>query len=390
LLLGLKTARAKDEGHAGKPGRLRTLASPLVAYGGAPPHYRTGAPTAEDYLACWLNDAVYAYRPADEMLGIAALRRRAETLGIPLFAQLAELRGTALSVAVAEVCAASQVETRAAGAGDPPVADAVATNLHALEVLSSWLQQASDGRGLSAAQRSRHQRGLVVQRHQLEAVRSLAATSTFQDAMRGAATGRCRVVGEAAGVGTPDLLPYATAVAQVLGHEDSLQLARNLVAAARRVPLTGARIRRPRWNLDVGIDRVDALLLIFRALSLPRTATLLAAAQGVLGGVVRDAAVLAGLLAGVPTRAGEARRALVVALGLLGVVTDLEVAVPDPTDADDTAAYVLAARLAEPDHRCFADWLLAADRRAEDRAAREVTDLARARLDAGSVLSVID
>lgn len=135
------------------------------------------------------------------------------------------------------------------------------------------------------------------------------------------------------------------------------------------------------------IDRVDALATIVRgAADLPRAQTLVDDAVGLLGHVLRDAALLKELLAECPSADPADRRGVVVACGMLGVAPDLAVAVPNPRDVLDTRAYVLACVLANVDGA--AALIRAADRRAQG-AARDVTDRALQQVEDGVPITVI-
>jgi hypothetical protein len=93
------------------------------------------------------------------------------------------------------------------------------------------------------------------------------------------------------------------------------------------------------------LDRVEALLAVWELFRVPRATALLSAGAQALGEVFRDSSWVRHLLE--TTREGEAytRRALVVALGLLGSPPVFESAVPDRSDADDAAVWALSVLL---------------------------------------------
>ncbi len=95
------------------------------------------------------------------------------------------------------------------------------------------------------------------------------------------------------------------------------------------------------------LARVDALRLLFRSFPVSKAKVLVEQGALAVGMMLRDADVLHKLLVSLSQRDGFGRRSLVLALGLLGRVVDVEQAVPDPERADDTAAWVLATVLAD-------------------------------------------
>ena len=181
----------------------------------------------------------------------------------------------------------------------------------------------------------------------------------------------------AATAGVADARPVADAVAALRwGRPDGNW--ETLVEDARRVPApAGPAGPRAFTSPPAVIDRVDALLL-YDAVALLRTAALLAPAQLLLGHLLRDAASLGAQLDRVPAGDDVSRRALVVALGLLGAPPASEAAVPDVRSVPDAAAYLLAVTLAD------------AGGGAALGAARAVTDAALLRLGAGRLLSVVE
>jgi hypothetical protein len=89
------------------------------------------------------------------------------------------------------------------------------------------------------------------------------------------------------------------------------------------------------------VDGVDALTAIWDAVAPPRATSLLNGARTILGHVMRDPAPLRSTLNADGVR-GEVRRALVIALALLGEPVPLEEAVPESEDESDTASFILA------------------------------------------------
>lgn len=105
---------------------------------------------------------------------------------------------------------------------------------------------------------------------------------------------------------------------------------------------------------------------------------------------MRDRQVLLNTLASLRTRDTWTRRAVIVALGLLGERVPTEQAVLDYDDPADLTAQVLALRLAESDHDQYDAQLSALEARAKGQVGVEMVNRARMRIKIGSMLSVID
>ena len=105
---------------------------------------------------------------------------------------------------------------------------------------------------------------------------------------------------------------------------------------------------------------------------------------------MRDRQVLVNTLASLRTRDTWTRRAVIVALGLLGERVPTEQAVLDYDDPADLTAQVLALRLAESDHDQYDAQLSALEARAKGQVGVEMVNRARMRIKIGSMLSVID
>ena len=129
---------------------------------------------------------------------------------------------------------------------------------------------------------------------------------------------------------------------------------------------------------------MDAVLACFDAVPLARTSVLLGEARGILGRVLRDPEPLRRQMDATELDPAV-RRAAVVGLALLGEEVALEEAVPDAGDADDAAAYIIAA-IAAAGAGAY-DLLVLADRRSLG-AGRAVTDDALRRFDGGDYVCV--
>ena len=163
---------------------------------------------------------------------------------------------------------------------------------------------------------------------------------------------RPRGVGEAATVSLREVREFA----DVLAAAGELRVARleKTYAAARRFPVRGARpstLAGPASALSSGdrlavVDRVDAIIELVHHLVAPRAASLVKAAAVLLGHVMRDAATVTDLLGRLnresTPRNGAERRAVVVALGMLGAAVEAERAIPPRPAAEDGAAFLLS------------------------------------------------
>src|SRR5690606_22339734 len=90
------------------------------------------------------------------------------------------------------------------------------------------------------------------------------------------------------------------------------------------------RFGRPsQWPL-AKLDRVDVLVDLWDAFPVPRALAAIKSAHLALGHVFRDADLVASLFRLTPEPKAGDRRALLVMLGLLGVVPDLEGSNIDP------------------------------------------------------------
>jgi hypothetical protein len=95
------------------------------------------------------------------------------------------------------------------------------------------------------------------------------------------------------------------------------------------------------------------LAALLRCFAAPRANAPIANATRLLGHVIRDAAfTLEPLFGGALEHAPFARRTAVVALGLLGEHIDLEIAVPDRSDPEDSAAWVMWTVICRGPTRC--------------------------------------
>lgn len=355
------TAKA-DRRYVGEAGRVHRVSSALACHGGAPERYTLGSPTPDDSGVCALLDAIYAYQPAAEMAEIEVLRNRGTVLEHLELLKLARLRHGALQRAVRDTVGADIIAIQ------------ISRARASLAILDRWFAETN----LTRNQLDGRLRYLREAREHLDAVAELKPRGR---------TRKVQIIGEAAAAPAAHL----DAIAQSTARLVDLPVARaaRLFDDVRRLPVAapprGERIGADSPDPLSGLDRVDAVLACFDAVPLARTSVLLAEARGLLGRVLRDPDAMHRLIR-LPRVDFAVRRAAVLALALLGHTVDVELAVPDPADADDTSAYVLASIIALGHDAYVA--LAAADRRAVG-AARMVTDDALRRLEGGDYVCVV-
>lgn len=358
-----------DRRAVSEAGRLHRVATPLTCHGGPPIRWSLGPPGQSAEALCYFEDLVSTLRPADESESIRRLERRAATLDSPVLQRLADIRRALLAAALREP---------RTGMGHE---EAVSTLAEAADGQRKWVAGDSDARAnpkVAAQLRSLDERS-----SQLEAARAVLRFIPETDLPD------LRIVGQAGTATWEELDPALRATSMRLGLDPARSS--RLVDAARRFPKTETP-GRERFGaagehaLSV-LDRPDVMGLLYDLFRLPRTTALMRDAQLCLGFGLRDGALLRELFEDVPRGDRTARRALVVALGLIGEPLALEIAVPEPDDPEATEAWLLSAVLGR--------WLdAAADVRVADSrakgAARRVTDKALARIESAFPWSVIE
>ncbi|MGV3707343.1 MAG: hypothetical protein ACO1Q7_00780 [Gemmatimonas sp.] len=134
------------------------------------------------------------------------------------------------------------------------------------------------------------------------------------------------------------LYPVARSVIQ---HESGVVL-HTIMKLVRSLPTPTLAPHRTRCT---SVDRVNGVLATLSAVVAPRSAAAVSAARTLLGAVVRDAGWLRSLLDTHPSDA-YGRRAVILALALLGETVPLERTLRDPSNPLDVAATCLASVLA--------------------------------------------
>lgn len=376
---------------------IARIRGPLTCYGG--PSARLAVTTREhisqvidDSLAtihvCRLEDAIESYAVADEWDSINRLRALSVYHSAPVLGELAERRTALLARLILDQVVA----------GDLVIALMLAER--AVTVLESWVMGTPDiprdtrlSRLLVISQR---RRGLVAVRSIMRSSRSASSEDDEPDPLNllrlAHSSKKVAAIGAKIALMTQeDLLPWFDAARDALAWDGKTSIAR-VVDSARRFVLPGAYRILPSPFAETpvpmsGIDRVDALVSLYRRTGLLGAVTLLDPATAILGHVLRDAGVLREALHAL--RPGDAWpfRAIVVALGLLGDALPIQDAIMDVHDPLDIEASIFAATLSRPLEA--ARIATQAYTVAKGVAARAVSDAACARADAGDFFGIV-
>lgn len=366
---------------AGTPTRFAVLATRPKSPEGAP---ETLAPLGVQ--VCHLHDVLYGYRPGVEWVGIRALERDARVLQVPVLAELASVRRAALLGALER-----QLREVIPFDALPSV---IAHARAGLTRVEEWVRDPSSTMRLPM--RHLRLRQLVRDAAALRAMERLAPwiTARLTEAAQAPQASRVHVVGEAAVLRQPDVLEIEARLRATYGEawqpQGKARQARRFESARRFPDPDGMRAQsfvgyphRPRSR----IDRVDLMIIAHQTVGLPTASALLRSGMATLGHVVRDATPFRAALEALPPGEAPARRALLVALALLGEAPPPEVALAGAVTREDMSAYVFALALADP-NGC-APRIEAAYRAARSPAAREVADVALMRLAVGGVFGVV-
>jgi hypothetical protein len=366
----------RDASFTGTHGRLHLVESAVTCWGGAAARFALSAPDAHALTRCGIGEVLYVARPADERDGVEDLTRLARELDSEVLAAVADLRHGRLTASVAAYVGANRGR-------------ALAQEAASLTTLASWVDRAEGVR--DTARYTRH-RQVREWRRQLDGLRSVLAL-----APAGGAGPRVVLVwaedAQGVRVAPRALEPLGLAAAAQIDLRTPGSW-RNLILRPRRFPIPGVRYAqvasRPGGNADITtIDRADALAALVAAAGDSSSAALVSAATHVMGFVLRDAGVLRAFLEQTPAREDYTRHALVVALGMLGSLPEMDLAVPDPHAPADWQAYIVAAAMAELGHGRLIEILAEADANALGSAAQSVTDRALGRAEAGLVMALL-
>lgn len=165
---------------------------------------------------------------------------------------------------------------------------------------------------------------------------------------------RTLIVGEYGSVPLGSLRPYLSQVARRMGVEPE----RLRLGGCRRFPPSQPSTHAPLGRsarIVADVDRVDVLSALAETLEAHRSRSLLQAGATVLGRVLRDPVVLIQALGRCAANEQYARRALVVALGLVGARPPIESSAGD--EADVRAMLTAIAVSGAPDAVDLIEWL---------------------------------
>lgn len=306
------------------PGRLATLRTPFTVYGGAPVRYYLQGPQPlppRFHDLAVLEDTILQLAVADEVDGIEALERRAAAQRSPTLRWIADRRREVL------------LGTLRAAVGATPVPDASDALRRTLRVWADWREALAQATQVPAGAREHALRGLDHGRRHLEAARAVLGL-TVAPAAAAPRVERTLIVGEYGSVPLASLRPYLSQVARRMGVEPE----RLRLGGCRRFPPAQPSTHAPLGRsvrIVADLDRVDVLSALAETLEAPRSRSLLQAGATVLGRVLRDPVVLTKALGRCAPHEQYARRALMVALGLVGAQPSIE---GPPSDEADVRA----------------------------------------------------
>lgn len=300
-LSALLASTTRFDARRSGPGRLERVALEFTCHGGGAPRFWVGELTPEATRMALVEELANGLRLADELAAIEVLTRRTARVRIPAVARLIEVRRGALAVYLEDRLGQDVEATREA-------MEALLRSYARCRLWAAAGARTEDGRYarlLDLNERERHVRALP----------ACAAhrTATFR------ARRMPRLIGVASAVALDALEPFLGAAEKELGIPRKLARVACL-KGVRRIPLRPAGASRfgahPERG-DVGFDRADALLRMYRMAPATRTHALLDVAAELLGPVLRDASLVRGI-AQAPNATPGLRRAAIVALALLG------------------------------------------------------------------------
>lgn len=347
---------------------VRVEAGPLCCHGGAPHRYYVDGFDRLPRDACRITDAAVTLRVAQELAGIEEARAQ-YPMGSGRMNEFVARRADLLLHA-----------WRARAGHDP--ANALALAIRAAATTAAW--GAAAPRVSEGVRQGRAREAARILAH-LRASEALLCSTEVKH-RRGEP--RPRGVGEAATITLGELRRFSA----LLASAGELRLARPEAASAgaRRFPVPssqrssaeGSSGELPPGDTLAVVDRVDAIVGLVQHANARSAGSLIAAAAGLLGHVVRDTSALIALLDRFDEcfleEHAEQRRHVVVAIGLLGTVVEPSRALSRRTEAEDAKAYVLSLLCATWRADITLEQMSAAPRRVPPAARRELRSAAEA------------
>jgi hypothetical protein len=358
-----------SDGSSAGPHTLRAIRTPFTARGSYPLHFSAEANTSGD--PCLLRDLAVLLRPAEEISGQLHFQREFESLGA-LAREVVDWRRHALLYEVGRHAPAGSCHSWVTTAAQQWISSA--------EVLSRWIEASS----LPPFKRQAEIDSVDELRRQIGALEGFYAQAAGQ-----APKPDVKVISGHPGVRLESLEELATEANDVVSRETKHW--RHLFADARRVrgPQAGGVAAETREQLESFLDRPDVFQVLGTTCPLPRFGSAVAAAQLVMGEVLRDERLLLEWLRRCPVHADYFRHALTVALGLVGFQPDFTDAWSDESNAADLEALIVATVIGvdDPDLRIRIG--MEAERRARGAAAALMRKV-MPRLEMGDRISVVD
>lgn len=336
---------------------------------------------------CLMEDAFDFYRPAAELDGIAGLNQ-SSYVGE---SQVGQIIGAARRIALFR--SLSEALGQGWEAGLPSFQQSVATRERWVAELYTLRQE--HGEAIRGAGGESHGYNVEIRQAHQNLIAACAVLDASESQSEPLASRPVRILDHTTAVTAESVMVYLDVAARMFGYGEDCK--RNLWLRVRRVPnlvdaagrLTGRERRRPtaggppwRW----GVDRVDALLALCDAVGLPRASAAVGQARLLLGHVVRDIHLFRECLAACPPSARATRRAIVLALSLLGDRMTLGELILDPADPADVTYACLAAVFVDLES---AEALILQIDEIAQGAARTVSAAAHRRVRAGHLFAMV-
>ena len=368
----IKNTVDRDRPHPSPSGRLHRVAGPLTISGGRPPRYTVGPPTPNDRAACTFEDAVDVVRPARELATLGALEAlghgyTGETLGHVA----ADRRMLALHALGAYANLRATTE----------VSEALQAMRSRCAVLSRWVEEAP----LSYSARYARREQLARVHDDLVALEQLIIASRRRR-LHAAPAGTLRFAGGAALIATRPIREFT---ARAIASGEIPAARPNFVYAAARRFRNPNPTRKKAAEERSCLDRVDALVEAFRQSCAQRAWRYVSLASTILGPVLRDAEYVRRRLTEVDEADRSLRPVLLVALGLLGGLPEVDDAAGDCRSVPNARAFVLASALTDLDPGSLEGRLDAAGNSFRGPA-RVVVNHALRRLERGAFMTLLE